>query len=241
MRFRELYSRMRLPRWMRLGESELVLYSLGAMMDFMAERFRQSYEARLPDRCGDDALDLIARDRNIVRGDAMTRERYVEKTLGYLAVNDKRGSPYALIEELWECLYKVGVLKIYVIDANGTRYFKDQNSPLVGRQPVLWQWDDMPNPPNWSRFWVDIEGKFSHRWNPSMGARHGTTSVTVDQIASVMRVIRDWMPAGARCEWVMIGNWNPNPNGKHGTWSAWDGTKQRPVRHSSMRYWIGPR
>lgn len=240
-RFRKLYSRTRLPRWMRLGESELVLYSLGLMMDLMAERFRQSHETRLPDRCDDAALDLLSRDRNVPIGDNMTRTRLVERTLDYIAINDRRGNPYALIEELWECLFKAGVLSVYVIDANGTRYWKNQNTTFIVRQKVTWQWDNLPNPPNWSRFWVGIESKFSHHWNPTMGGRHGTTSATADQIASIYRVIRDWMPAGSRCEWILVGNHNPDPNGKNGTWGWWDGAKQRPVRAASLRYWIGPR
>ena len=107
MRFRN-YFYDTLPVWLTSGQSELVQYSLGLLMDMMAERFRLSLEARFPSFAPDDALARLGRDRGIMRGRNEPRGAYANRLLRYLDDLRVAGSPFALMEQVFQYLQTPG-------------------------------------------------------------------------------------------------------------------------------------
>lgn len=206
MRFREVFYRL-VPGWLSNGDGEKVLYSLGLMQDTMAERFRLSYEADLPEYAPDDALTYIGRDRRIVRGINESSAAYADRLIRYLDDHRTQGNPFALMDQLYAYLQTSGV-RLRTVDrrgnwfsraADGTQTFSLDNGDF--------DWDGGALS-SWARFWVIIDsssGPWETQWDPTVeGSFSGTTTATADEIAGVMSLIREWKPVGTRCEYVIV-------------------------------------
>jgi hypothetical protein len=236
--------------WFNSGESELVNYTVGFMQDLIAERFRLSHEARLPSYCPSDALAQLGRDRLIIRGRNESAAAYSARLLRYLDDHRVRGNPYALMDQMFAYLQTAGVT-LRTVDNSGNWYERAADGTRTATlNEANWQWDGEPD---WARWWLIIfsdQGPWTTQWDPTVeGAYSGTTTATADDIAGVMSVIREWSPAGTRCEWVIVAFGNPAttfcptaavlPDGTWGTWSA--DSPRRPTRSADARYWRGPR
>jgi hypothetical protein len=245
MRFRRAFYRLA-PRWLTSGEGELVWYSIGIMLDGMAQRFDDSLRARMPTYAPDDALSYLGRDRKIRRGLSEPRETYASRLIQYLDFLRYQGNPYALMDQLHAFIGKTGVV-IRTVDRRGNWYTRNADGT---RSYVLnasnWLWDELPES-QWSRFWVVIFGAWESQWVPATGARTGTTTATIEEIAGVRAIIRDWKPAGTTCEWILITSADPaityHPEGSDvvtGDWGNWSkDDPRRPSRNSNARYWKG--
>jgi hypothetical protein len=252
MRFRDLFYGL-VPDWLRRGDGERMLCVLGLMLDAFVERLRLSQEASDPSTAPADALPYIGRDRRIRRGINEPADAYAARLLRYLDDHMTQGNPFALMDQLYAYLQTDGVT-LRTVDrrgnwferaADGTRSFTlDQAN---------WDWDGGVLSA-WARFWVVIftdQGPWSFQWaHPGGTSTDGTIDATADEIAGVRTIVREWMPAGTRCEWIVVCEDDPatkfgpttgdDPLGAWGRWS--DGAANaRPVRDASARYWLGPR
>jgi len=245
-----------IARWLVKGDGELVHYSLGLVMDAMAERFRLSYEADLPEYCPSDALPYLGRDRAIRRGRGESDAAYGARLVRYLDDHLTQGNPYALMDQLYAYLQTSGVT-LRTVDRRGNWYERAADgSRSVTLDQGNWDWDGGAST-SWSRFWVIIfvdQGPWTLRWTHTAGgsgtATDGTTSATAAEVAAVKSIIAEWKPAGTRCEWIIVCEDDPSTkfgpttgDDPGGTWGDWsDGAASaRPVRDSSARYWVGPR
>ena len=251
MRFRHLLYSL-VPSWLRTGDGEKLLYSIGLLLDGFAERWRLSGLASDPTTAPDDALSYLGRDRRITRGRAESSSDYADRLLGYLDAHRAQGNPFTLMDQLYAYLQTSGVT-IRTVDRRGNWFERaSDGTRSYTLNQMNWDWDGglffL-----WSRFWVIIfsdNGPWSTQWNhPGGSATDGTTDATEDEIAAVRAIIRDWKPAHARCEWIIVcfdapaGKFGPatgdDPGGAWGVWSS--GTPRRPVRHANSRYWVGER
>lgn len=238
------------PRVNKYDEGERVLYSLNFMLDAFAERARLSLLARFPTYAPADALQYLGRDRKIVRGINEPADVYAQRLLRWLDDHRVRGNPYALMAQLRE--YCQADVRIRTVDRRGNWYTLERDgSRSVLINLINWDWDggDLRQ---WSRFWVIIYPTPANEpWAPQTvwgtGGTTGTTA-TVDEIAGVRRIIKEWKPAGTRCEWIIVAfddaSFDPtdpsvDPGGTWGTWGADDGGVYLPVRLTTARYWLG--
>jgi hypothetical protein len=256
--FRKAFYKL-MPSWLSSGEGELVNFSLWLIVDAFLERARQGVLSRFPEYAPHDALAHMSMDRKIVRGIEETDEAFAERLIRWLDDHKVRGNPFALMEQLRA--YCGGNIMIRTVDARGNWYTIAANGTrtVVG-DAGNWNWDDLDSS-HWARFWViiyPIDGvpwSISPAWGDSdlftsgnwgqPGATIGTTA-TSDQVASVRGIIRDWKPAGTKCEWIIIAfdptSFNPSspePDGKWGQWSKLTAGANRAARLSTARYWVG--
>jgi len=251
MRFRQAFYDL-VPEWLRRGEGESILYSVGLVLDIFSERFRLAYESDLPEYAPDDALTYIGRDRAIQRGINEPSTAYASRLVRHLDDHRTQGNPFALMDQLYAYLQTDGVT-IRTVDNNGNWFERaSDGTRTYSLDQGNWDWDG--DTTSWWRFWVIIfsdNGPWSAQWDPqNEGATSGTTTATADEIDGVRTLISEWKPAHARCEWIIVSFSAPtalfgpttgdDPLGTYLTWG--DGAAAgRPVRDSGARYWVGPR
>jgi len=256
-----------LPSWLGGAgasgtDDELVAGSLALMLDDYVARARFGLLSRFPGVAvyldDEAALAAIGRDRRIIRGIDEPAAAYAARLSTALDDHRTRGNPFALLRQLRAYLQADCVVRTvdqrgnwFTIEADGT----ETTSIDTGN----WDWDGSPAS-HWSRFWVVIypvggtdpwarNGQIGDAdlWGAGVvgtaGKTVGTTA-TPAQVASVRQIIRDWKPANAICEWIIIAfdaaTFTPagatDPNGEWGSWGNHTGA---PVRLSSARYWRG--
>jgi hypothetical protein len=258
VRFRHVFYSL-VPSWLKSGDGERLLYSLGLMMDAMAERFRLSYEADLPEYAPEDALAYMGRDRRIRRGINEPADAYAARLIRFLDDHRTQGNPFALMDQLYAYLQTPGVV-LRTVDARGNWFSRAADGT---RTFVLdsgnWEWDTVAAS-SWSRFWVIIYSDtgpwtIAATWGAAAlwgtgkwgaGATWGT-SATVDQVAAVRSIIKEWKPAGTTCEWIVIAfdpasfsPAAPEPSGGDFTnWHKDSAGTSVPARLATARYWRG--
>lgn len=249
MRFRTAFYRL-VPSWLRGGEGERVLYSLGLMMDAMAERFRLSHEADLPDYAPADAFPYLGRDRAIRRGINEPQDAYAARLIRYLDDHRTQGNPFTLMRQIRA--YLQTDVRVRTVDAAGNYFTID----FDGTESVLlaegtWNWDGFPTRRD-TRFWVivyPIGGTDPWATLAAWPAvtTPATTTATSDAVRGLVSLIREWKPAGTRCEWIIVAHddstFDPTaamePDGTWGDWSTLDGTHKSRSRETTARYFVG--
>lgn len=241
------------PTWLSTGEGELVLFSLGTLLDWTRDRVRLGLYARFPDYAPDDALAALGRDRMIMRGIGETAAEYAPRLKRWLDDHLIRGNPWALLEQIRAyCNADVVVRTVdrrgnwYTIAADGTR--------SVTRKAANWDWDGTAAS-SWSRFWVIIYPTAADEpWPdiPAWGGWSETGTATTEQVAAIRTICAQWKPAGTICEWIIVAydsaSFSPAfpplfagmPDGTWGSFGYDIGTGDyEPIRLDTARYWRG--
>jgi len=271
--FRELFYHLA-PSWL-VGrpsvedtdhEGEKVAWSISVVLDAFAERTRQSLQARFPSRAPWDAMPLMSRDRKIVRGIGETDAQFAARLLPWLTRHRTRGNPFAMLRELRD--YLNADCRVQTVDDASNWFEIDYDgteSYTLGTG--AWDWDDASvwtgSGTSWSRFWVIIyptaagepfaapadlwggAGLYGGSWGFA-GTTWGTTA-TPEEIAMLRRIVREWKPAGTRCEWIIIAfddtKFGPAgtaiPAGEYGAWSKNSAGVRVAAREPTARYIAG--
>lgn len=247
------------PSWLHDGEGGGVLASLALMKDDFKARAKLALMTRFPSYAVDDAaLAAIGRDRKIIRGINEPAASYAARLVQAPDDHRTRGNPFALLKQLRGYLQAPCVVR--TVDRRGNWYSIDADgNHSASINTANWDWDGLPASPQWGRYWVIIypvdgttpwapAGKIGDPdlWGTGLiggdpQATIGTTA-TVDQVASVKSIIREWKPAGMTCEWVIIAfdaaSFSPaGSTDPAGLWANWSDGAGNPRRLTSARYW----
>jgi hypothetical protein len=242
-----------MPSWL----SSTTAASLSLLVDDYLARTKLALISRFPLYAPDEkALAAMGRDRKIVRGINEPAASYAARLSRSFTDHRTRGNPYAMLEQLQAYLQAPCVVR--TVDRRGNWYSIDGDGlRSASIDTGNWDWDG-DSLSEWARFWVIIypvggttpwapSGLWGDAalWTDGLWG-HPTltigTTATVDQVASVRSIIRDWKPAGTTCEWVIVAfddaTFTPDgatdPNAEWGTWGNYTGG---PVRLQSARYW----
>jgi hypothetical protein len=259
----ELY-RTHVPGWAQdSAEGAPILYTLGKLANVVAEHARDGIAARFPlgpTLPGEtprpparDALSLIARDRGKEWGINEEPAAFGARLIPWLDDARRRGNPFQLMRELRG--YCNAAVRIRTVDARSNWCTLDRDGtetyqPLT-ETGIAWNWDGAASS-RWGRFWVIIYptadllpwGPGPVWGDPTWGAPGTTwgTTATIDQVATVRRIVRDWKPAGTRCEHIIIAfddtSFNPVDSFGMPTAGNWNQAKNR---NRTARYWRGTR
>jgi hypothetical protein len=88
------------PKWLRNGTIGKVLYAIGAHLDAFADAAIAAARKAMPEDTSEDAASLIAEDRRMVRGPNETWESFQPRLRSWRQAHQRRGGPYALLEQL---------------------------------------------------------------------------------------------------------------------------------------------
>jgi hypothetical protein len=262
-KFRGLFEKL-LPWWLQSGDGGAVSYSLGLMLDLFAERMLLSLKARFPDYAPSDALTQLSRDRKIVRGRNESDAAFAVRLKLWLDSHRIRGNPFALMKQLRA--YCQTDLLIRTVDRRGNWFeIAADGTQTVYRAVGNFDWDGTAAT-SWSRFWVIIyPNGGTVPWAPSgvLGATNPTlwgtgkvlgsagrtigTTATSSDVAAVRTICKQWKPANAICEWIIIAYdetffapAESGPVGYFGNWGREVAGNYVPIRSWTAAYWKGP-
>ncbi len=252
------------PRWLTDGAGGDVGYSLDVLKDAFVERVRLGLLARFPqngpndETAPTDALQVIGRDRRVIRALSETDAQYALRLLPWLDDRQRQGNPFMLLQKLAEYL---GPLPSYrTVDARGNWYSRAADGTETALlQQENWDWSGEPIGERWARFWVIIypNGLWAENtqdWGATTwaGDEWGNATETWgstaprNHVTTVQGIVSDWMPAGTRCINIIIAfdtaSFDPTAPEPDGLWEGWSknvGGVQVPSRLATARYWDG--
>lgn len=256
-RFRFLFYKL-LPSWLTNGDGEKILHVLHRVKDGSLEKLRGGMTQRFPSMAGDDALELIGKDRLIPRGRTEAKAHYVErlKRWRFPRGHRVRGNAYALLEQVSEYF---GLLYVQSIDVKGNQFTRDVDGTQSAVHGLSWDWDaDATSRPRrfWLTLWPQPEhpeirawgtwAEFAAVWGTwgaakAAGATWGQQGVTRFDIVAIRRLLKPpapWKPAGTRGEYAIIVLQDRtiplliDPSGQ-----AWDTLAGRNTAHGVLRFW----
>lgn len=252
-RFRFAYQKL-MPSWLTSGEGELVGYSTRLVIDADAQRAAEAASARMPEQGPNGALLYHGRDRKLVRGIDELAASYAARLVGWLDAHKTRGNPFALGRQLQA--YCNAAVRVRTVDQRGNWFTVDRDgSESYVLDTGNWNWDTAYTDADWGRFWVIIypttDGEpwdVGPRWGDAdavySSSRTWGTTATPGQVAAVRQIVRDWKPAGTRCETIIIAfddaSFDPTAPEPDGDWLQWGvGDPRDKNRLDTARYWKG--
>lgn len=255
MTFRGMHEALA-PEWLRGDEGTRVLWTLEFMADTYAERAKLGMLASCPSNAPEDALPYLSRDRKIIRGIGEPSAAFRARLLTWLDDHKTRGNPYALLNQLRT--YLGAGVRVRSVDMRGNWFTIERDgtrSCLINQNNF--DWDGLST--QWSRFWVivyptaaGVPWAEQAAWGAgqSWGEMDSLgTTATQAEIDGMMRIIREWKPAGTRCDWGIVAfddaSFDPAgadvPSGDYLGWHVPTSGAEVPIRLGTARYMRGPR
>lgn len=268
-RFRSVF-RALLPRWLGGGpdpkrppsgalgppqwdDGRKVAYALGVMKDAFVERTRVGLLSRLPEYATTSALNVIGRDRRMIRGVGESDSAWARRLVQWRFPRGHRvrGNPFALLTQIRAYLnVPVRVRTVdrrgnwYEIAADGTEsYYWDRAN---------WDWGAFDGS-DWARFWVIIYSTGAdapwglRTWGSpaKWGVGKWGTTASDGDVQSIATMVREWKPEGTMRETVIVSFddalFDPEgpsvPTADWENYSVNDAGTQVAVRSPDAKYW----
>jgi hypothetical protein len=263
-RFRWSFKQL-LPSWLREGEGEAIWYSIGWIVDGALWRYYWALLSRFPSFAPIDSFPFFEQDRKIHRSvgllrdplDPAARASYVTRLHGWLDAARVRGGAFAALTQIREFLGGDGI-RIRWVDANGNWYTIDRDGSKSYKLGTgNWQWDTVPNPPNWARFWIiiypryDAESATFSPWDQPPpfdgswffdGSFVWGSTATPEEMKKLLTIVEDEKPSGTRQEWIVYyyhddagpepDAFDPDSPAPDGTWWAWGSGDPRDLNRA---------
>jgi hypothetical protein len=224
-RFRWSFKEL-LASWLSEGEGEAAWYSIGWLIDARLHDYYWALLSRMPSFAPLDAFPLFEQDRKLRRSIAFrrdpssktARQGYIDRLLSWLDAARVRGGAFACLEQVRAYMGGEGI-RVRWVDASGNWYTIDRDGTWYYQLNTgNWQWDQVPNPPHWARFWIIIyprylpeEGRFEPWDKPPPldgglyfdGSWAWGSDASPEEVDNLLKVIEGEKPAGRRQEWAM--------------------------------------
>ena len=253
--------RNRLPilaraRWLRNFWLYRLIWTIALHFDVLIDLTLQAVRLRFPSQAGPDALPFLGQERGIIRGRAESDASYIGRLLRWLTSRARKGSPYALAEQIqgylagWWCMVRVfsnnGACATKAAD--GTESFSFSGAP-----GSTWDWDG--DTVDWSRFWVVVYsdsgpwtldsawGVGPETWGD--GGTWGSDATQSDgQMLQYLCSSQGWGAPHAVCQQIIISFdaaqftpfWADLPDGTWGSWYKIVGGVAVPSRAANCLY-----
>lgn len=209
--------RKRSPPWLRIGNNERLLYTLGLHIDTLTDALVAGVKSRFPGLYSDESIPLIGRERRIARGRDETTASYIDRLRMWRIDHRRRGNPYALLSQLHISLGP-SAFPIDLLYANGRRFLMDADGNIE-RSFVPWLPDDQPE--RWARWWLFYN---TDQW--------AVTPPTQSEIDELRAIPRAWNTAHALGYIVLFPSdaqlWNYPPGHTWNEAGVWNTTGPDP-------------
>lgn len=138
------------PNWLRRGNAERLLYTIGLHLDFLVEATAAAIKFRFPGYYSPESLPYEGRQRRISRGRHETDAGYADRLTRWLDDHRTRGNPITLLRQL-HAHFAPNNFPIELIYASGRRFMMAADGTIT--------WDDVAwtppgDPEKWARWWL---------------------------------------------------------------------------------------
>lgn len=139
------------PPWLQRTTGGKLVGAIGDVFDDLITRTSEGVQMRFPTDSPDpDALAHVGKDRRIRRGIGETATEYARRLRPWLAAHKRRGSPYALLEQLYTYLHATVPPPYDLVAYSGLRHSVDVNG-VITRDQIAWSGDGSGK---WARIWI---------------------------------------------------------------------------------------
>lgn len=206
------------PEWLDGFVAKRLMWSIGLVLDADWTLTEEGIKARMPGVGTPEALPYIGADRLIDKGPAESNESYAARLSSAFDTWRGAGNPYKLLEQL-RSYFLPSPPALRVVSDNSIWHEIDPTTGDVTRtkvSPRNWVWDpfaaDLTDTPRWHRGWVIIDSS-NGPWSQWMLGEPGVTlgdghtlgsTATVDEVASVQRIVRRWKPQHVHAMHVIV-------------------------------------
>lgn len=144
-----------LPPWLQRTVGGRFMFGVADVVDAQIDRAREAVAARFPrDASAPDALARIGSERRIRRGPGEDSTTYARRLRTWLDAHRRRGSPYALLEQLFYFLRYSLAPRMDVVAQSGNRHWVPADAASIDEithDAVVWGGDGTGK---WARLWV---------------------------------------------------------------------------------------
>lgn len=175
-----------LPPWLLRTEGLKLTGALAQVVDQHRTRLVAGVKLRFPGLYSLDGVEKIGRERRIRRGPNEALDPYATRLRRWWEDHRTRGGAYALLEQMLAYLAGTPGPPYDVVSYRGVRHVMDA-SEAITRDTITWGTDETGN---WARVWVFVGVTAS--------------SVTAETLESYAAIVRDWLPAHAVGEVVVL-------------------------------------
>jgi hypothetical protein len=203
--------RGRVP-WLQRGTAERFLYAIGLHVDVFGDTLNAALKQRFPGLYSYDSLEILGRERRIIRGRFETNAGYAARLRRWLVDHRSRGGPYALLGQLL-AHYTPASFPIDLVYYSGRRFFMDAGGAITGS---LSAWTPDSNAAKWARWWLFF---YTDQWSAD--------DPTDDELEDLRLVPRQWNAAHPNGTIILYPTgselWNYPPGhtwNESGTWNT---------------------
>lgn len=150
------------PPWLRRFVGGALMESLAVPVETLVDRTTQSVKKRFPTD-DNDALNLIGKERAILRGPGEDAETYAGRLVIWWDTHRTRGGPYALLQQMHAFFRFIMNVQIDLVNNAGqetgtpgthivNRYSVDADG-VITRDDLTWNGDGEA-PPKWARYFL---------------------------------------------------------------------------------------
>lgn len=144
------------PPWLRRKVGAAVLKGAGEAIEVQLDRTIEGIKKRFPDANSLEALDLLGRERRILRGPDEPATSFAERLILWWDSHLLRGGPYALLTQTHEFFKDTDNLPIDLINNSGSAYRID-TAGVITRAPIDGWTGDGNLPEKWARIFLLFE------------------------------------------------------------------------------------
>lgn len=200
MTFEEYQSRTLAPGWLQDPDGLGWNGALGAQKDILTAAAKEAVKARFPELAPEDALQLLAIERGIDRGQTETLEGFRGRVLGAWDVWRWAGTPFSLLAAFWWAGYtpasgriilQTQLGKQHELRADYDPFVHDPQDAVVTTDIGVVHLGGVPE--LWNQFALVFVPPTPPGWLPTPPA-DGSAEVT-----AIRRLIVRWKPAHAQC------------------------------------------
>jgi hypothetical protein len=136
------------PPWLRRTRGAAVLRGIGTVIERVFHATSDGVAVRFPGAVegADDALPYIGRDRVIARGPNEDAATYAARLRTWWEAHQRRGGPYALLEQLHLFLVNTEPRQWDLVYRNGVRFILDGTTGAITRDKLT-----TTQTPRWAR------------------------------------------------------------------------------------------
>lgn len=237
----------------------MVYAFIGIPLDCIAEASDQAVKTRFPETAPPDALNVIGRDRGIIRGPLEPEASYRVRLLLWIIAWRGAGVGRAMLDMIAGYLTPRAV-RIRIWTQVGVVYTREADGSFTIERVAsdLWNWDGQTS--LWARFWVIIYSIDGVPWSrsPDLGAELGHSigenplgsvgsTASISDVQSIRAIVNEFKPAASKCVSIIVSfddaAFAPSdtaPPLPDGTWfHYWDTPSLAANRDPRGIYWKG--
>jgi len=211
------------PAWLRSGEAEKLLYTLGLHMDALSHQAAEAIRHRFPNLEGSESLKYLGYDRKIIRGRTETDAVYSSRMQGWRQAHRMRGNAISLLRQV-HAHYAPNNFPVELVYHTGKRFSMDIAGDIVIDYLTTGVDWGATEPTKWARWYMfyhwPVALPASNEWDAFLWDDGTCWDCSLDsvEVSDIRQIPESWNAAHANGKIILL---NPGEDYLDYTWGLW--------------------